>query len=144
MPKHNELNINRKHEKKLRWEYNLSKPDEYEPHDFRTKTNKRWRVYQKLCARVVRRAGGPITLAEIHRRLGKWKYDQWTMLALAGADNILHIPGKAREIYAWEPHMRVLEKDALTRTNASLFVGNVQYEKRRRPAGKTWNGRAAV
>jgi hypothetical protein len=118
MPKHNELNINRKYQK---GGYIFA--DSPDAPDYRDSVE--FATYAAEIITVLQGGPGPMTTRQIHEALGEKANRNWTAEALDWADYILVIPGFI-DRYAYEPNVQVRAVKDLTAkdANARIFAQN--------------------
>jgi hypothetical protein len=117
MPKHNELNINRKYQK---GGYIFA--DSPDAPDYRDTVE--FKSYQLQVITVLVGAGRPVPTRYIHERLGD-ALAKWTLDALEMTEYVLRIPGYI-DLYSYEPDVQVRAVKDLTAkdANARIFAQN--------------------
>jgi hypothetical protein len=103
--------------------YAVTEHREIEAGDFR-ETDAAFIAYRKSVVKVLTMAAQPVSIPEIHRRLGGASCREWTADALDSAVFVLRIPKYPCDLYAYEPNVRVVEQITVQGGNALPFLKN--------------------
>jgi hypothetical protein len=131
MPKHNELNINRKYQKGA---YILADspdaPDERDTVEFK--------AYQLQVIAVLTAAKRPVNTRYIHEQLGH-ALAKWTLDVLEITNFVTRMPAYPSDLYSYEPNIEVKPVTDISRDagNALPFLANKR--KRMTEARKRFN-----
>jgi hypothetical protein len=119
MSKHSELNINRKYQK---GGYIFAdSPDAPDVRD-----TPEYQAYEELIVGILENAACPLSIPDIHRRLGDRAKRDWTGLALISAKFVLYMPLYPNDLFSYEPDVEVRAVKDLTAkdANARIFAQN--------------------